>query len=290
MRSAVLVVVILVGAGCKKPPDADIGAALTQMGSFADAMCRCASASCAGDVHRDMLRWTEDMAKKPRGRDAQPTDDQQQRMAEYARRYQECMAKLAPAPVDAGVDAAVIVDAAPVGPEPVKPPATAGALVIAASAWAKAERVRSASFSYVGADGVLDPEFGTFDVRFGLGPVNVDDPNRRTGAPVPAAKDRPTECEHAAWSAKDGWTTKMMSCGEVDVAGPRCPVTEVWKRAIKRGAPADALAVLHYQTGNGNGAWMFRISDPPRGVNVQLGFTDDCDLAVESPTPGQTPF
>ena len=257
---------------------ADVEAMLVTLTDFADAMCRCSTPSCAENVDRESSQWS---ARKKHG--GTPTPAQRQRISAQMTRYAQCRTKaaLAPSPPDAAVDH---------GPEPVKPPATAGALMISASAFAKADRVRSAKYAYIGADGVLDPEFGAFEVRFGLAPVDVDDPNRRTGAPRRAPKDRPTYCEQFAWTPAGGWAGRMLSCGDVAVVGPRCAATEIWKRAIERNAPADALAVLDYQTSNGKGAWSFRISDPPRGVNVQLGFRDDCELNVESPTPSLTPF
>lgn len=57
---------------------------------------------------------------------------------------------------------------------------------------------------------------------------------------------------------------------ETVVPDPSCPFADLWKKAIERGAPAQAVAVISYD----DDGYDFRIND----TDVRLTFGKDCDV------------
>lgn len=147
---------------------------------------------------------------------------------------------------------------------------------------------------YVRSDGTLDPTYGNLVVYFGV-PQNtevpVDDPSRPTGAPVPevrAVKPRPsgTPCPQLTFHVAEGWKSPRYFCVSHDrIVGPRCSAKTIWERAIGKGAPKDALAILEIQGADARynlpQQWRFRITDTPRKVDIRHTFPDNCETAVE---------
>jgi hypothetical protein len=145
---------------------------------------------------------------------------------------------------------------------------------------------------YVRADGSMDPTYGELIVTFDAPtPTAVaDDPARPIGAPVPepvTVKPRRagSRCPRLVWKPS-GWASTLHFCTQGEqLVGPRCAVTEIWARAVAKGAPKDALAVLEIQGPdpryNLTQRWQFRITDRPRKVDVRHLFADDCTPVVE---------
>lgn len=147
---------------------------------------------------------------------------------------------------------------------------------------------------YVRSDGTLDPKYGELSIQFGVpqnSDVPVDDPSRPTGAPIPEArvvKPRPsgTRCPNLTFHVVDGWKSPRYFCVTHDrIVGPRCSVKTVWDRAIGKGAPKDALAILEIQGADARynlpQQWRFRITDKLRKIDVRHTIADDCEMAVE---------
>jgi hypothetical protein len=164
--------------------------------------------------------------------------------------------------------------------------------------------VSDAVLEYVRQDGTLDPTYG--HVRFLFGhrphppPPPVDDPKRPIGAPVPSSApsmvtvlmDRHDDCPRVTWEpGKLDAAASGASCEEfippvrVPLRHPRCGVREIWKRAIAKDAPAEALAKLELDSDlaseEARQVWKFTIEDAPRGIHIEERFADDCDPVVE---------
>jgi hypothetical protein len=81
------------------------------------------------------------------------------------------------------------------------------------------------------------------------------------------------------------------SCAYVMTTGlhhPHCTVREVWKRAIAKGAPPQALAQLHLEVIDilieaPRQVWKFTIEDAPRNIHISEEIADDCEPIVEKP-------
>ena len=143
--------------------------------------------------------------------------------------------------------------------------------------------LRTMSAQYVDASGVVDPDHGELRFEWGAPEKPVDDPKRRTGAPISKDPKRVVVCGAARWLKEDRWHTWEQSCVDSPATTPRCSIQQVWKRAIEQGAPADAVAQVDYDSYLGERPWTFKISDEPRNVNISHRFADDCELAVEKP-------
>ena len=69
-------------------------------------------------------------------------------------------------------------------------------------------------------------------------------------------------------------------CSDVDRYIARCTVVEIWQKAIKLGAPKDALAVITFRNTQPP-KWGFSITDAPRDVHIAHEFPDDCERTLE---------
>lgn len=271
--------------GCKKDDGSGsgsgLGEALAAMSGFADAMCQCRDKACADSVQERMTKWAIDVAANKEWANRKPDEATMKKMTEHGEKYASCMTKaMAPAP-----------EPSPPPPAPEKPalpaavtsPATVEALLASARTWARGEHeglhIVQLDIWFVGAEGVVDPEFGRVAIELGRA-TSSDDPKRRTGAPVAPSASQPTKCVELAWTAK-GWTKLPLgACRNALAPFPRCPVATIWKRAIDKGAPADALAMLVLREG-ANRQWTFSISDELRKVAVTHYIDDDCEVVVE---------
>ena len=75
------------------------------------------------------------------------------------------------------------------------------------------------------------------------------------------------------------YTTEALgsSCGEALPGPPRCTVVAVWKEAIARGAPANALARVSLRMHSGKPRWSFTITDHDRGTTAfSMNLPDEC--------------
>ncbi len=74
--------------------------------------------------------------------------------------------------------------------------------------------------------------------------------------------------EEGAWSAPlSGW-----ECKEPLLGPPKCTSVQVWKKALAKGAPANAIAELGYRGWANKARWYFSIE----GTKVSEVFDDDC--------------
>ena len=68
----------------------------------------------------------------------------------------------------------------------------------------------------------------------------------------------------------DGW-----ECKETLVGPPKCTFAKVWKKALAKGAPSNAIGTLGYRADfNGVARWYFDIDDPD--MKFSEIFNDDC--------------
>jgi len=268
---------LLVLAACpsKKDEKRFEAAALAKMAELSTRMCECKDKACADHVQIAMTKWGEEMAKDPAVRDYKPDESVMKQMTDLAMRYSECMTKLLMAAELAPADVPAIV---------ANEARDADSLIKAAREWVTANHpgrlLSSASIGYVDANGVVDRGFGNALLVFGRSPVRIDDPKRKTGAPIPT----PTvsnDCFTRTWDLKTGWQHVPSACLVAYETGVRCTVVAIWKRAIELGAPADALATIGLESTEEGRAWHFTIEDEPRDVHIAHTFVDDCPIAVE---------
>ncbi|HTL31514.1 MAG TPA: serine/threonine-protein kinase [Kofleriaceae bacterium] len=115
-------------------------------------------------------------------------------------------------------------------------------------------------------------ENGSLDFRF-ISPSRMKrDPKKPIGAKVERrCMFRIELTKDGAWSAPiDGW-----ECKETLVGPPKCTFAKVWKKALAKGAPSNAIGTLGYRADfNGVTRWYFDIDDP----DMKFGeiFSDDC--------------
>lgn len=252
MNRRLLLAVALV-ASCRKkaatPPALD-----PELVALRDRVCACKDIECVGQAMREARRF--DPSRRRSG------DEET-----LFRQLKVCVSNVAPTPTQPAV--------------PAKP--HADAVLAAARTWQRAFNarlgVREATISYVESNGMLDAEHGQVMLAFGWVGKPVDDPKRKTGAPIPADNARPNECQLFGF-AQGKWTPYEAEwCQDIADAPLRCSIEQIWKRAVNREAPTDALAVIHYSSGT----WNFTITDDPRNVHFNASFPDDCPLAVEQP-------
>ncbi len=287
-RIAIVLATLTALGGCKKKSGSEFAEPLAKMSEFADMMCKCLDKACADAVQERMTKWATDAAAKDEWSKTKPDEATMKKMTELGEKYAGCMNKaFGPSPEPAPEEPAPPpAPSKPALPAAVPSPATVEALLASARTWARGEHdqlhIVQLDLAYVGADGVVDPDFGKVTVQLGRVAQTADDPKRRTGAPVLPAASQPTTCMELLWTAK-GWTKQALStCWSAVAPFPRCPVTTLWKRAIDKGAPADALAVLTLREST-NRRWTFVINDEPRKVAISQSFDDDCELIVEKP-------
>jgi len=112
-------------------------------------------------------------------------------------------------------------------------------------------------------------EHGSLDFRF-------ISPKRAKGDPkLPLGAKQDFKCmfrimfdDDGGWSAPiDGW-----ECKEPLIGSPKCTTAQVWKKAIAKGAPANAIAELGYRGWDSKPKWYFDIE----GTKFSEVFEDDC--------------
>lgn len=278
-RIVIALAVLAALGGCKKKETSasNMSEPLAKMSQFANAMCHCKDKACADAIQEQMTKWATDAAENESWTKQKPDEATVKKMTYLGQRYATCL-RVAMRPPAAPEKPAL--------PAAVASPATVEALLASARTWARGEHeqlhIVQLDLSYVGADGVVDPDFGKVRIELGRAAQVADDPRRRTGAPVLPAASQPTTCMELSWTAK-GWTKETLgACRDATAPFPRCPVTSLWKRAIEEGAPADALAVLTLRE-SVQRQWTFAINDEPRKLAVNHSFDDDCELVVEKP-------
>lgn len=228
-----------------------------------------------------MNRWSIEMGKEKDP--ARPDEKEMRELQEIGTQYGECMVRaMAPG------------SELPSSPSPGTPLGADALIKQAFDQAGSAYSVSELQLSYVRADGVIDPTYGTAEVHFGK-PKRVrpaDDPNRPIGAPVPVDQDAVDEmmakCPVYSWKAGARTQSDGMCMSLGQLARPRCSVLEVWKQAIEAGAPATGLAVLELEAGEQQ-SWTFSISDGPRDIHFAKSVPDVCDPTLEKPVPMTPP-
>ncbi|HEY5949387.1 MAG TPA: serine/threonine-protein kinase [Kofleriaceae bacterium] len=112
-------------------------------------------------------------------------------------------------------------------------------------------------------------EHGSLDFRF----ISPSRSKRDPKLPVGAKQDykcmfRVMLDEEGAWSAPlDGW-----ECKEPLLGPPKCTTVQIWKKAIAKGAPTNAIAEIGYRGWDNKARWYFSIDD----AKFSEMFDDDC--------------
>jgi hypothetical protein len=249
MRWLLALLVVASFVGCKKKRDGSSDFAY----AFGEQMCACKDMACANKVMAEF--------EKESPKEVTPS------MVEAGKRGGDCFEKLQKI---SGSDAPAM-------------PATPAkrqvdALMTAARAVNKELGIHEMQASYVEADGTLDETDGVLSMQFGATPIVVDNPKRKTGAPV-APANRPESCPLLSFTKAAGWTRTDEYCRDA-APYPKCFVETIWKKAIAAGAPKDALAVIRYSY-VAEPKWSFVISDAPRGVAISQSYNDDCEPVAE---------
>lgn len=285
--------VLAAAPACKKTEDLK-AQAMAKMAEAMDKMCACKDHACAQKVQEEMTRWAQDIARRAGDRRPEPmSEEDQQRYTATTMQMAECAQKAYSPELtrpDAGVprvDAAPPVEQADAAP-PVEKITNADRLIKLTFDSLGDLALKKLVISYVRADGTIDDTYGTADVELGIPkpPDPADDPDRPIGAPVPAARpayDGVQRCPSFAWRRgvrnEDTTSCLMLDAG---LARPKCSVVEVWKRAIDKGAPEKALAVLELR-GPPDQSWKLRIDDAPRGIHFAIDVPDTCAPTLEAP-------
>jgi hypothetical protein len=132
----------------------------------------------------------------------------------------------------------------------------------------------------VGPDGFANltyPGFasdhGSIDFRFFSPSRGKRDPSLPLGV-----KQKDWKCEFRIETEPDGIELRPLDgweCnGNKPVPAPRCTPAALWKRALAKGAPSNAVASLGYRS-NGRPVWYFDIGEPGAKAFSQT-FADDC--------------
>jgi len=283
MTRIVIVLALVAGlGGCKKkqpdPPAIDFRSDWKTLLDLRDGMCRCKDRVCAEDALDRLKTWSTTGAK----RDYKPTDTQIKDMDRVRQELNNCMVKAMATSVDV---------AAPAPPPPEKPTlpatpsgtATVDQLIALARGFAPVMHpqlvISSIDAVYVDAEGKLDEEDGELGILLGPANASDDDPKRRIGAPVKKGPPPPTECLKLTWK-RGGWSSAPSGCIDAGRDFGRCSVMEIWKRAIAKGAPIEAIATVQLREEKPR-RWVFTIVDEPRKINIQHVLPDDCELALE---------
>lgn len=282
--------VAMLDVGCKAPVDHSSQDEIDAT-RLRNEMCACLDEACRKHVRDKLEVWQHVVADRNSPEPLAP------KAAEMLAALQSCDALHAsaptPSPLPSGAASAPTASAAlPTDPHP-------SVAAFLAELWRQARedddpdlQLRSVHVSYVRSDGTLDATYGEIKAATGfpepVPPRPPDDSTRPTGAPIPVLPAPPRKtretCPELEWSARTGWEKNGWTCylgGELLGRQLRCSVVELWKRAIAKGAPPDALAVIRLQPGPNGNVWSFRITDELRGVHVSLDLPDDCDPVVE---------
>ncbi|MDQ3297746.1 MAG: hypothetical protein M3619_14250 [Myxococcota bacterium] len=263
---------VWVGAACAKKSGTR---ALTkdqtqEVEALTKAVCSCADKACSDVVSEQITAWFSGFSFADYDKAAN------RELARHGEQMASCIGRFVS---DAGVAADL---------PPTDPAGQATTLLTAARTWAQrthpAHHLEQTTISYVDAAGVLDPDHGELAVQLGTPSKPTDDPKRRTGAPIkPAGSAAAPSCPVLYWSRSAGWSSSPWTCRTLEPHVARCSPQQVWKRAIEKGAPADALAVMTLERAPDSAPmWRFKISDPPRKIDISESFADDCELAVEA--------
>jgi len=289
-RATLTVAVVLSLVGCKKErpppppppiPNTAFDSTLRTMRAFRDDMCRCTDKACAAAVLERTNTWTKEadktVANAPKLSGAQQGD-----LRAVSDAFTACMIKRM-----AVTDGPAPPPVKPTVPEAASPEVTVDQLLARAREFARATHpqlvIASVDAVYVDAEGKLDEDEGKLTLVLGAMARAADDPRRRTGLPVKAPPVPPTGCQQLVWTRATGWNAEAVgSCIEALPPFPRCPITEIWKRAIAKNAPSDAVAVMQLREEPPR-RWIFTIVDEPRKINIQHNLPDDCELTVEKP-------
>lgn len=281
-RTAIVLALVAGLGGCKKKepdaPEIDFRADWKTLIDLRDMMCRCTDRGCAEDALNRLNKWSTTGAR----RNYTPTGPQLWDMDRIKHQLHTCMEKAV----------ATKVDVAPPAPPPQKPTlpatpsgtATVDQLIALARGFAPVMHpqlvISSIDAVYVDAEGKLDEEDGELGILLGPANTSDDDPKRRIGAPVKKGPPPPTECLKLTW--KRGWSSAPSGCIDAGRDFGRCSIVENWKRAIAKGAPAEAVATVQLREAKPR-RWTFTILDEPRKISIQHFFPDDCELALEKP-------
>jgi hypothetical protein len=114
---------------------------------------------------------------------------------------------------------------------------------------------------------------GDLDYRF-ISPSRL---KRDPSKPIGAKQDR--RCMFRVELTKDGATSAPINgfdCNEKLIGPPKCTFAQVWKKALAKKAPSNAVGTLGYRTTptTGDAVWYFDIDDPD--VKFSEMFPDDC--------------
>jgi hypothetical protein len=289
-RLAVAAVALVVACGSKTSPDED---AVKAMRALADEACGCGNRMCAEMVSAKVLHFDDSKASSTARKSISVLREKAETCVERAKAGPK---KAEPAKP---VEPAKTVEP----PRPPKPSLDASKLPVPKDRdvmeMVKAARAAVAAIApdlglggldayYVRKDGTLDPTYGTLALRFAQPQPTEDDPNRPTGAPIARRKppvERATEACPRVKFADGAWKSDDVQCRKQALIGElRCTSAQVWARAIARGAPADAVAILELD--QGYGSWKFRIEDKLRKVDFYELIADDCPAKqVANPSP-----
>jgi len=285
---AALVIALVAAGGCKKKEKAEVADGFNEvfreLTELCDEMCECQSSACANAVFAKLQPAIESGERRAPNR----TAAQSKGYLRVAEQLATCMTRaMSPPPPPPSTP----VPTKPPGPGPLPEeptaPVTVEKLIANARRWARTTDERldvvDVEVFYIDDTLVLDPDNGRVTIELGPAPVGpTDDPKRRTGAPVKAPSTAPLQCAEVSWTPSGHWKYEQRSrCLVAERPLPRCTVAEIWKRALAKGAPADALAVLVLRE-TGRRAWLFKITDEPRNVSFLQSFPDDCEVVVEA--------
>lgn len=281
-RITLVLAFVVALAGCKKEkpaPKYEFRSDWKLLIEIRNAMCACKDPKCSSAVLARKTKWSAEIATRSYKPSAVQLADADKMIAEI----DTCMTKALRGEVEVVAPAKPAVPAKSAVPAAAPALATVEQLIALARDFAPSQHpqlvVASIDATFVDAEGKLDDQTGSLSIVLGSA-LPADDPGRRVGAPPKPRPAPPSECSKLTWTQSLGWDSKAHACIEASRPFPRCPVTEVWKRAIAKGAPADAVATLSLREATPR-VWQFTIVDEPRKVKIEHPLPDDCELAVE---------
>ena len=131
----------------------------------------------------------------------------------------------------------------------------------------------------VGPDGFANLEYPSFASKHGSIDLRFYSPSRSKRDPnVPIGVKQEWKCELRVEADPDGVQLRPLEGWECSknkaVPAPKCTPADLWKKAIAKGAPTNAIASLGYRS-NGRNVWYFDIGTPGDKVFSDV-FADDC--------------
>ena len=273
--------VMAAAPACKKKA-ASADEDIAKLVELKDRMCACkrGDRGCADRVSEDLNRWSKEWGDRAGSKRTKMSPADMKKMEEVGMQYGVCMTTA----FDTGTGSSAM----PPAPSPPDEKVTNADRLIKLTfdGVEPGYAVSKLVLSYVRADGTIDETYGVATVELGK-PAPADDPDRPIGAPLPAAPPSyvATErCPSFTWK-RGVRTTGQTSCpmlGAEGITRPKCSVVEVWKRAIEKGAPAKALAVLEL-VGPPGQTWKLSIDDAPRKIHFAIDVEDTCEPTLEAP-------